>query len=123
MDSKELESRLERLPWKKSKFDAKSLWVPGDEIPIILKEALGQFEGRLYGENFVYYLSRSGSVTKFLLQGKKFSDSAIGAGHDTVKSLVGTKAEEPMSRVRRTAGRCTPGATQALMNRLTLKVI
>ena len=92
-DHNDLESRLERLPWKRSKFDVRSLWVPWDEIPPPLKEALEHLKERHYGENYVYYLSRSGSIIKYLLPGKTFSDSAAGAGPAAVKSMVGTKAE------------------------------
>jgi hypothetical protein len=68
-DDERLEADLESLHWKESKFNAKSRWVPKDAMPTHLKTALEQHHGRFSGDEFTYYLARSGTVTKYSKSG------------------------------------------------------
>src|ERR1700674_2287234 len=65
LDGAQLENELEALPWKDSKFKAKSMWVPKNAIPNQVIAALEQHRGKFSGEAYVYYLSKSGTVTKY----------------------------------------------------------
>jgi len=65
LDGAQLENELEVLPWRDSKFKAKSMWVSKNAIPNQVTVALEQHRGKFYGETYVYYLSKSGTVTKY----------------------------------------------------------
>ncbi len=106
-----LESELEALTWRKSKFDTKTAWVPKDDIPNRLVTALEQRAGKFYGDEFSYYLSRSGSVTKYSRFGSPvIADSSPDMGPEPDKKVeIGTKPApmvcpecgEPMDRAHR----------------------
>lgn len=65
LEGAQLENELEVLPWRDSKFKAKSLWIPRNAIPNQVIAALEQHHGKFNGKAYVYYLSKSGTVTKY----------------------------------------------------------
>src|SRR2546426_10026147 len=59
-----LEMELEALPWRDSKYD-ESMWVPKNLVPISVIASLEQHHRRFFGEEFRYYLSKSGNISKY----------------------------------------------------------
>jgi hypothetical protein len=65
LEREQLENELEVLHWRDSEFEAKSLWIPRKAMPNQVMAALEQRHGKFNGTAYVYYLSKSGTVTKY----------------------------------------------------------
>ena len=83
-DDERLEMELEALPWRESSF---KMWVPKNEIPNRVIASLEQHNGRFYGEEFVYYLSKSGAISKY----STFGDSANYQPESDKRVQMGSK--------------------------------
>ena len=64
MNDEELDSELGYLEWMESQFNDGE-WLPKESVPTALREAIEQRQGRFYGEEFTYYLSKKGNVTRY----------------------------------------------------------
>jgi len=99
-----LEMELEALPWRDSKFN-ESMWVPKDEIPYRVIASLEQHHHRFYGLEFVYYLSKSGVISKYSTLGgsanyQPASDKRVQMGSKPEKAIC-PECGEVMDREHR----------------------
>jgi hypothetical protein len=62
-----LEKDLEALLWKRSKFMDDSRWLPRDRIPDKIIALMETHNGRFFGSKSIYYLTKSGNITKYSL--------------------------------------------------------
>jgi hypothetical protein len=64
MDDETLDFRLGSLDWLASEFAENAEWAPSDTIPQDVANEM-KARGRFYGEEFVYYMSKRGNISRY----------------------------------------------------------